>query len=102
MAKQEPKITVIQHLTESEIKNIGGNRWLKRRAKRLVLIFGICIAWIIVVSLLRTQSLTTQWIMLAPSVLFVLIIIVVGNKASKIFWDSVKDKPEPIDLDEIK
>ena len=103
MAKQEPKITVIQHLTESQIKSIGGNRWIRRKMKRLLLICGVCVVWAVAVGFLLDNSKpTTVWVAMSPIVLLYLIGLVTFNKAGQIFYNEVKDKPEPIDLDEIK
>lgn len=81
--------------TAEQIKNMGGKRFIKKRAKRIGLLLILSIAWIPLV----------KWLMIKPNIIIVIApIVVVGLnivwgyvQSRTLFYRRVKENPELLD-----
>jgi hypothetical protein len=78
--------------TVNQVKNIGGMRFLKKRAKRIALLYALSIGWIpLVYWLINAPKL---WIVLAPLVLVTLNVVWSWNQSRNLFYNKVRKNPE--------
>lgn len=103
MKKEEPKYLVTYKATKDNIKSIGSNRWLKTQTAILYTFMGLFLLLAVIVMFLDNgQTREWGWIIIVPVIFWFIWfygnIIYHGNK----FWDKVKDKQEPINLDEVE
>jgi hypothetical protein len=97
MKKIQPKYAVIRELTESEIKAIASSKWMN---KNIYLIFApivICFLIAVIISKTMINDSGTFVFGLCSAVWFV-IFATKYYKAGKKFWNSVKDKTQPIKM----
>jgi peptidoglycan/LPS O-acetylase OafA/YrhL len=78
--------------TESQIKAIGGKRFIKKRYKRIFLLYVLCLGWIPLVYWLVNEP---QWLILyAPITLITLNVIWGYIQSRNIFYEKIKKNPE--------
>jgi hypothetical protein len=82
----------IKRYTAQQIKNIGGKRFLKVRAKRIGLLLLLSIGWIPLVNYMITAP--KLWIVVAPLILVLLNIGWGYFQSRKLFYERVKKNPE--------
>lgn len=99
MKKEKVKIQVLRQMTEGDIKNLGGNLWIRRRAIMHILVGGLLFLWMVVVSY-NTEP--NRWLPFVLAVVPVIVVFVIWavrfGKAGEKLWNEVKDKEQPIDL----
>jgi putative flippase GtrA len=77
--------------TAEQIKNIGGQRFLKKRAKRIGLLLLLSIGWIFLVNwLMQKPSII---IMVAPIALVVINIVWGYFQSRNLLWERYKKDP---------
>lgn len=97
--KNEPTKVIIRKMTESEIKGIGSNLYVKRKGKYWLGILVLCVVWLFVTMMFfDMEQIRNQVISFLPIVVsfvgWVWQYIKAGNK----FWEQVKDKPDPVEI----
>lgn len=102
MKKEENRLLVTVRLTESQIKNVGGNRWMKRKSKSLFALAVLCLAWMFITSAVLKAGYLNSIVTVAPSVISLFGWTWKFNQAGKNLWNKVRKLPEPIDLDSVK
>lgn len=83
--------------TESQLRTIGGKRWLKRKWKSHLFLGVMCIVWVIATQLLLKQSVQNTIVAVAPVVLVLVNLLVSFKKAGQSLVNEVKSNPA-IDL----
>lgn len=78
--------------SEAEIKAIGGQRFLKKRIKRILLLLVLCVGWIFLVKAMMNQP--SPVILYAPLVLIVINIVWGYIQSRNLFYEKVKKNPE--------
>ena len=78
--------------SEAEIKAIGGQRFLKKRARRIALLLVLCIGWIFLVKVMINKP--SPLITFAPLVLIVINIVMGYIQSRNLFYQKVKKNPE--------
>lgn len=78
--------------TESQIKSIGSQRWLKRKGKRILLLLALGIAWIFAVNFFMPKP--SIIVLIAPLVLVVINVVWGYIQARNVFYRKVKENPE--------
>lgn len=78
--------------TPAQIKTIGGNRYLKKQQKRIIISLVLALAWIPLVMWLTTSI--KAWVYVAPLIIVVGNIIISYFQARKVFYLKVRQNPE--------
>jgi drug/metabolite transporter (DMT)-like permease len=104
MKQPQVKITVLREYSESDIKNMGANILLRKKAKYWLTLFGLGIVWFIGSGLFfhGSTSGAKQTIVIIQFLPFLLIFfsfVYAANKLGKRLWDKIKDLPQPIKFD---
>lgn len=81
--------------TKSQVKAIGGKRFIRKRGKRILILYALTIAWIPLVYWLITSP--RIWIVLAPIGLVTLNVVWSLIQSRNLFYDKVKKNPELLD-----
>ncbi len=81
--------------TANQIKNIGGMRFFKKRAKRIALLYAMSIAWIPLVYWLMNEPKIL--IVVAPVVLITINVVWSWYQSREMFYAKVKQNPEILD-----
>jgi hypothetical protein len=78
--------------TANQIKNIGGKRFFKKRAKRIALLYVLSFGWIpLVYWLINSPKL---WIVLVPLALVTFNVLWSWYQSRNLFYARVKKNPE--------
>jgi len=78
--------------TDSQIKVIGAKLWLKKRMKRLLILYAIGVVWwFIVGGLLHTSSVNNFLVSIAPLVLIIFNMVWTMIQAANIYLDKYKE-----------
>ena len=78
--------------TVKQVKNIGGRKFLKRRGKRIAMLFGLCIIWTVAVNFLIINP--NIWVWIAPYVLVLFNVAWTYNKARNVFYEQARKNPK--------
>ena len=97
MKKEKRKVQILRRMTEGDIKNLGGNMWMRRRVKWLIAMAFGTLAWMIVGANILVGFIGVA-VSLLPILVLCLVFIVRMDKEGKKFWNKVKDKEQPVDL----
>lgn len=78
--------------SESQIKSIGGNRFLKKRAKRITILYILSFAWIpLVYTMINKPSIL---IVIAPLALVTINLVMGYMQSRKLYYNKIKNNPE--------
>ena len=99
MKKEKRKIQVLRKATESDIKLYGSNKWLSQHWRWWALIFVATLAWIVAGEKYLIDGWLPALIKISPLVIAYIIWGVFYYGAGRKYWNEIKDKPEPIELD---
>ncbi len=101
MKKQQVKIQVLQKLNVSDLKDIAGKRWTQRNLNWIIPIGIAVLAWAYIAGkYICNENVWIQFaLMSVPMIALFIVWSVKYVKAGKIFWNRIKDKTQPIDLD---
>jgi len=77
--------------TESQVKNIAGQRYFKRNGKRILILTVLCVGWVFLANYMITQP--KLWIVIAPAAIVLLNIIWSIFQARKTLWARYKKDP---------
>jgi uncharacterized membrane protein len=100
--KEVRRYTVIHKLSKGGIQNVGINKWMKKN------LHWTCVMFVVVFGLMFwAAGLANNYGLISKLMLLLSVVVFFGwyyvwMKAGDKFWKKVKDKPEPIDLDEVK
>jgi hypothetical protein len=91
--------------TASQIKDIGGKRFIRKRAKRIILLLALCGGWVIITSWLIIKPVLLFGVIPVPVPVFSLIpaALVIWNiavgyyQSRKLFYARVKADPTLLD-----
>ncbi len=100
MKKEITKYKVTQNLTEQEIKAIGMNRYLQKY--RWIWLLGMGIVWVVALAVIKNISNIEGAAKYLIGVAVIMPLLVFEYKwlmSGKKFWNKIKDKPQPFDLD---
>ena len=78
--------------TISQIKAEGGRRFLKKRVRRIVLLYALSIAWIPLVYYLANSP--RWWVVSAPLIIVTFNVVWTWNQSRNLFYHKVKANPE--------
>jgi uncharacterized membrane protein len=77
--------------TPSEIKAIGGKRYLKKRWKKILIALGMSIIWVPLVDYLTTE--VAWWVYIAPLTIVSVNILVTYMQSREAFYKKVMADP---------
>ncbi len=97
MKKQEQRMVQMKW-SEGNFKNRGTNIWLRKTwwffpLGILVIVFGFFS--------ISVESAVLDWIFICVAMIWAISIVVCGNNAGNKYWEEIKDKKEPIELEEL-
>ena len=99
MKKVQEKRQITRTMTESQIRDLGMNLWIKRKNTPLLTLLLIGLAWGIAIPVaIGNNSGSTMVIALSPIVIIGIWGCIRLTKEGNKFWNENKDKEEPIDL----
>lgn len=78
--------------TPAQIKAIGGQRYLKKQKKRIIISLALALAWIPLVMWMTTSI--KAWVYVAPLIIVVGNIVISYIQARNIFYKQVRLNPE--------
>jgi len=96
--KEKVKIQVLRRMTKDDIENLGGNLWMRRKAKALIIGAILSVVWLVTIVLATEPSLLITYVAVAPMVAVWVCWLWRFTKAGKKLWNDVKDKKQPVDL----
>jgi purine-cytosine permease-like protein len=98
MAKEEESRLVLRRMTETQIKNLGGNMFVysKRKTWTWAFIFGV--AFFVVMQFFFKRTITVNVISILPLLVVFLAFLYTINKAGKTYWNKIKNEEEPITI----
>jgi hypothetical protein len=102
MKKEVRKYQVTRKYTESDLKNLGGSLWVKSLGKKGIVILLLFLVYAAIVAFGFEHNKPVMYSVVAILIVGYMYLMYGMTKASRKFWNKVKDLPEPIDLDEVK
>lgn len=97
MKKEKKRVQVLRYMSEGEIKTLGGNLWMRHKAKSLIFVGILSLAW-----MLAGAVLFSGWIAVLASCLPISTLCVFWiwrmDKEGKNLWNYVNGKEQPVDL----
>lgn len=78
--------------TQSQVKSIGGKRYLKRKTKHIVILSVLSVVWVLLVNWLTTDI--ASWVYFAPIALALVNIIWGYLQSRSLLWKRYQKNPE--------
>lgn len=98
MKKEKKRIQVLRRMTEGEMKALGGNMWMRQKAKGLVILAVLAFAWMLVGASILEGTLAVV-LPILPILALCWVFLVRMGKEGKKLWEWANGKAQPIDLD---
>ena len=97
MKKEKRTVQVLRQMSEGDIKNLGGNLWMKRNAKWLILAGVLSFAWLVAGAVILEGKIGAT-VSVFPMFVCFLVWTICLIKEGKKLWNYVKDREQPVDL----
>ncbi len=97
MSKEQKSMQVLVRMSEGRIKSLGGDRWLRRRYKSLLIAFILAMLWFFPISLIMKGAIGAV-LSLIPLLVGFIALTYAYRRAGNKLWGQVKDKEQPVDL----
>ena len=98
MRKSQPKVRVIRSVSKKQLKSYAEDKWNKKHRSWWLAEIGGIILWLILTAVFDWQNevLGCGVVVFAIGLI---VILIFQTRYSKRYWEKIKDKPQPIDLD---
>jgi uncharacterized membrane protein YoaK (UPF0700 family) len=90
--------SITRQMTEAQIKNLGGNLFLRKKAKYWLSLVVLGLIWGVIGSFMFRRGIDTNIIIVLPMVVVIVAFIYSFRKAGRNFWNRIKDLPEPVEI----
>jgi hypothetical protein len=85
-------------MTEAQIKNLGGNLFLRRKAKYWLSLVVLGLIWGIIGATMFRKGIDTNILICLPMIVIIISFMYSFIKAGKNLWSRIKDLPEPVEI----